>query len=190
MDLKAVMTDLEPLLSLIGSICLVAGTVFVVVQLRMNAKQAASSTAFDLIGKVTDATFPVRRHLLYEVSERHASGDWTGFDRSLEDFEVRSFANIYEQLGILVRKGMIDLADVMEALSAQVMADWHTFQPIRAHIMEQAGRAFPALATDKPGIDRIYWPNFMWLASQNAEWVMQQVTGASDTSSPGQAMPG
>ncbi len=57
MDLQAVMTDLEPLLSLIGSICLVAGTVFVVVQLRMNAKQAASSTAFDLIGKVTDATF-------------------------------------------------------------------------------------------------------------------------------------
>ena len=81
MDLKAVMTDLEPLLSLIGSICLVAGTVFVVVQLRMNAKQAASSTAFDLISKVTDATFPVRRHLVVGIPERRV-GDAAG-DRCL-----------------------------------------------------------------------------------------------------------
>ena len=53
------------------------------------------------------------------------------------------------------------LDDVMEAMSAQVMSDWHTFGPIRAHIMEQAGRAFPALATGKPGIDRIHWPNLL-----------------------------
>ncbi len=35
------LTDLEPLLGLIGSICVIAGTVFVVIQLRMNARQAA-----------------------------------------------------------------------------------------------------------------------------------------------------
>ena len=171
-----VLTDLQPWLSLIGSISVVAGTIFVVIQLRINARQAASRTAFDLVGKVTDPSFPVRRHRLYEVAAKHASGNWSGFDHSLDDFEVRSFANIYEQLGLLVRKGVVDLPDVMEALSAQVMADWHTFQPIRSHIIEQSGKAFPTLAADRAGIDRIFWPNFHWLATQNAEWVQRRVT--------------
>jgi hypothetical protein len=175
-DLRAVITDLEPLLSLVGSVCVIAGTIFVVIQLRMNARQAASTTAFDLIAKVTDPSFPVRRHRLYDVAARYPADGWVGFDRSLDDFEVRSFANIYEQLGVLVRKGMVELPDVMEALSAQILADWHTFQPIRAHIMEQAAKAFPALATDRPGIDRIYWPNFAWLATRNGEWVQEQLT--------------
>lgn len=170
------LTELQPLLSLIGSVCVIAGTVFVVIQLRINARQAASRTAFDLIGKITDPSFPVRRHLMYEVAAKHSSGNWEGFDRSLEDFEVRSFANLYEQLGLLVRKGVVNLPDVMEALSAQIMADWHTFQPIRAHVIERSAQAFPALAADQAGIDRIFWPNFNWLATQNAEWVQQRVT--------------
>jgi hypothetical protein len=108
---------------------------------------------------------------LYQVSAQHAGGDWTGFDRSLDDFEVRSFANLYEQLGLLVRKGVIDLNDVMEGMSAQIMADWQTFQPIRAHIIEQSGRAFPALEASQAGIDAIFWPHFGWLAEQNKKWV-------------------
>jgi hypothetical protein len=114
--------------------------------------------------------------LLYEMSAKHASSDWAGYDRSLEDFEVRSYANIYEQLGLLVRRGLVDLGDVMEALSAQVMADWFTFEPIRTHIMEISGARFAAVATDQPGIDNVYWPNFMWLAARNVEWVQQQAT--------------
>ena len=170
------LTDIQPLLTFIGSLSVIAGTVFVVVQLRINARQAAARTAFDLIGRITDPSFPVRRHLLYEVAAKHSSGNWDGFDHSLEDFEVRSFANIYEQLALLVRKGVVDLPDVMEALSAQVLADWLTFQPIRRHIMDEGGKAFPELGTDRPGIDNIYWPNFQWLAAQNTEWVKRQVT--------------
>ena len=144
MDLKAVLTDLEPLLSLIGSICVIAGTVFVVIQLRMNAKQSASGTAFDLIGRVTDPSFPVRRHLLYEVAAKYASGDWTGFDRSLEDFEVRGYANIYEQLGLLVRRGLVDLDDVMEAVA-------HLLDPgqrVKIDITSLAGEAAGSIDLD------------------------------------------
>jgi hypothetical protein len=141
-----------------------------------ECEQAASSTAFELIGKVTDPSFPARRHRLYEVAAKHASGDWTDFDRSLDDFEVRGYANIYEQLGLLVQRGLVDLTDVMEAMSAQIMADWHTFEPIRTHIMDQAGRGFPGMTTDQPGIDRVYWPHFRWLAARNAEWVQRQAT--------------
>jgi hypothetical protein len=46
---------------------------------------------------------------------------------------VRNFANVYEQLGLLARKDVVDLQDVLDALSAQPMADWNTFQPIRLH---------------------------------------------------------
>lgn len=176
MDLPSTLADVESFLRRISSIAVIAGTVLVVLQLRLNAKQARSRNAFDLIGKVIDPTFPVRRHLLYEVAAKHGRGDWTGFDRSLEDFQVRNFANIYEQLGLLVKKGVIDLQDVMEALSAQPMADWQTFQPIRKHIIEESGRALPALATDQAGLDSIYWPNFKWLAEESAKWVRERAS--------------
>ena len=176
------MTDIEFILRIISSITVVAGTFLVVLQLRVNAKQARARTAFDLIGKVIDPSFPVRRHLLYEVAEKHAQGNWTGFDRSLEDFEVRNFANIYEQLGLLVRKRVVDLQDVLEALSAQPMADWITFQPIRMHIMEEAAKAFPALTADQPGLESIYWPNFRWLAEESRKWTLHRATGAASPS--------
>ena len=164
------MADIERILPFISPIAVIAGTILVVLQLRVNAKQARARTAFDLIGRVIDPSFPVRRHLLYEQAAKHSDGNWTDFDRSLEDFEIRSFANIYEQLGLLVRKGVVDLQDVLDALSAQPMADWHVFEPIRMHIIEEAARAFPALAKNQPGLESIYWPNFRWLAEESQKW--------------------
>ena len=75
------MTEIESILRAIGAIAVIAGTILVVLQLRVNAKHARSRNAFDLTPKVIDPSFPHRRHLLYEVAERHADGDWTGFDR-------------------------------------------------------------------------------------------------------------
>lgn len=160
---------------IIGAVAVTVGTVLVVLQLRVNAKQARARNAFDLIGKVIDPSFPARRHLLYEVAAKHEGGDWAGFDRSLEDFEVRNFANVYEQLGLLVQKGVVDLADVLDALSAQPMADWNTFEPIREHIMGEAANAFPALAADVPGVESIYWPHFKWLAEESRKWTLSRV---------------
>lgn len=170
------MTDIPSVLRTIGSSAVIVGTVLVVLQLRVNARMARSRNAFDLIGKVVDPSFAVRRHLLHEVARKHAAGDWTGFHNSLEDFQVRNFANVYEQLGLLVKKGVIDLQDVLDALSAQPMVDWSTFQPIRKFIMEQAAREFPALAADKPGVEAIYWPNFKWLAEESQKWTMHRAT--------------
>ena len=176
------MPQIISILQIISPFTVIAGTILVVLQLRVNAKQARARNAFDLIGKIIDPSFPHRRHLLYEVAEIHAGGNWNGFDRSLEDFEVRNFANVYEQLGLLVKKGVVDLQDVLDALSAQPMADWDTFKPIRKHIMQEAARAFPTLASDQPGLDAIYWPNFAWLAEECRKWTLSR---ASATSSPG-----
>jgi len=159
----------------------IAGTVLVVLQLRVNAKNVRSRNAFDLVAKVIDPSFPRRRHLLYEIAEKHASGDWTGFDRSLQDFEVRNFANIYEQLGLLARRGVVDLEDVLDALSAQPMGDWNTFEPIRTHIMQETGKAFPALAGNEPGLEAIFWPNFKWLAAESRKWTLQRASASATT---------
>jgi hypothetical protein len=86
------MTEIESILRAIGLIAVIAGTVLVVLKLRVHAKNVRSRNAFDLIAKVIDPSFPHRRHLLYEVAETRAGGNWTGFDRSLQDFEVRNFA--------------------------------------------------------------------------------------------------
>jgi len=172
-------TDLESVLRTISSIAVIAGTIFVVLQLRLNAKMVRSRNAFDLISKVVDPSFPARRHRLYEVSARHAGGDWAGFDRSLDDFEVRNFASIYEQIGLLARSGVVDLQDVMKALSAQPTADWAMFLPIRDHIAHYAAHAFPGLVPSDPaGIDAVYWPSFKWLAEENRKWVAAQAAGS------------
>lgn len=164
------MAELESIFRIISPIAVITGTILVVLQLRVNAKQARARTAFDLIGKVIDPSFPARRHMLYRVAAERSDGDWTGFDRSIEDFEVRNFANIYEQLGLLVKKGVVDLEDVLDALSAQPLADWQVFEPIRLHVMEEASRAFPALAGNQAGLDAIYWSNFKWLAEESRKW--------------------
>ena len=171
------MTEIESILRTIGALAVIVGTILVVLQLRVNAKHARSRNAFDLIARVIDPSFPHRRHLLYETAARHADGDWTGFDRSPQDFEVRNFANIYEQLGLLARKGVVDLEDVLDALSAQPMADWNTFEPIRAHIMQASGRAFPAMADGQPGLEAIFWPNFKWLAEESRKWTLRRASG-------------
>ena len=173
------MAEIEPIFRTIGAIAVIAGTILVVLQLRVNAKNVMSRNAFDLVAKVIDPSFPRRRHLLYEVAEKHTGGDWTGFDRSLQDFEVRNFANIYEQLGLLARRGVVDLQDVLEALSAQPMADWNTFEPIRTHIMQEASKAFPALAENQPALDAIYWPNFRWLAAESRKWTLQRASAGT-----------
>jgi len=162
----------------------IAGTILVVLQLRVNAKNVRSRNAFDLITKVIDPSFAQRRHRLYEVAQKRADGDWSGFDRSLDDFEVRNFANIYEQLGLLARRGVIDLRDLLDALSAQPFADWVAFQPIRTHIIEEAGKAFPALDKNQPGLDVIYWPNFRWLGDESRKWTLDRLAAGASVSRP------
>jgi len=183
-------TGIETFLSAISSIAVIAGAIFVVFQLRQNAKQIKqqektleamsaanrSNDAFQLISKVVDPSFPARRHRLHAISKKYSGGDWSGFEDSIDDFEVRNFANIYEQLGLLVKKGVIDREDVMDALSGQIMDDWITFAPIRRHVMEDVGRANPLLAVDQPGIDAIFWPNFMWLAEENQKWIREKLS--------------
>ena len=96
---------MSEILRTVSAFAVIAGTVLVVLQVRVHARNANSRNAFDLIARVIDPSFARRRHQLYEVAENRVGGDWAGYDRSVQDFEVRNFANIYEQLGLLRSKG-------------------------------------------------------------------------------------
>jgi hypothetical protein len=67
------MTEIESILRTIGAIAVIAGTILVVLQLRVNARHARSRNAFDLTAKVIDPSFAHRRHLLCEVAEKPAA---------------------------------------------------------------------------------------------------------------------
>jgi hypothetical protein len=49
--------------------------------------------------------------------------------------------------------------------------------------MQEAGKAFPALADNKPGLDAIYWPNFKWLAEESRKWTLQRASPSADVAS-------
>ena len=80
--------------------------------------------------------------------------------------------------------GLVDVEDVPNALSAQPMADWIAFEPIRAHIMQEAAKASSAPVDNQPGLDAIYWPNFKWLAEGSRKWTLQRASAGARTPPP------
>jgi hypothetical protein len=128
--------DLITWLSAISSLAVILGVAFVVLQLRQNARlleatlrQQRSDVTLGLIERVTDESFPRRRHHMYETLRRFKETGWTGAFESLEDFEVRDFAQIYELIGVMSNQGLIDTDVVAEVLQFTVVQDWETFQP-------------------------------------------------------------
>ena len=54
----------------------------------------------------------------------------------------------------------------------------------RAHIIDEAGKAFPALKDNQPGLDAIYWPNFGWLAEESRKWTLQRASDGTGWKPP------
>ena len=87
------------ILSAISSAAVVAGAIFIVFQLRQNARlieatlaQNRNDAAFRIVERLTHESTAQRRKQLQDASDRRASGKWDGFYGSLEDYEIRSFA--------------------------------------------------------------------------------------------------
>jgi len=156
-DLSSVTT----VLSAISSVSVVAGAVFIVFQLRQNSKLIRASVQENkatmlvaLIDKLTNESFARRRKLMYDTVKKYAAVNWTGFDDSLEDFEVRNFAYTYALIGQLVKEGVVDLSTVSNALQFLVVLDWEVFSPVADHMKERFGLKFDPFG------------NFQWLADE------------------------
>jgi len=148
-------------LSAVSSVAVVAGAIFVVFQLRQNAKlieatlqenKATSSIA--LLERLTDESFARRRKAMHDTVRKYSARNWEGFDDSIDDFEARNFAYIYELIGQLARERVIDPSVVRNALQYLVIVDWEIFAPLEKHLMERYEvKVNP-------------WSNFRWLAEE------------------------
>ncbi len=148
-------------LSAISSIAIILGAVFVVFQLRQNARliktasfETKSNMSFSVLEKITEESFARRRKNMHDSVKKFSQVNWEGFDDSLEDYEARNFGYIYELIGELVKEEIIDLTIAIHSLRYLVVIDWQTFEPLVKHIM------------DRYKVPVNPYENFEWLATE------------------------
>jgi hypothetical protein len=150
-------------------VAVVAGAIFVVFQLRQNAKlinatiqESKSSIAFSMLEKIIDDSFVRRRKNVYDSVKKYGERNWEGFIGTMDDFEARNYAYMFELFGQLVKDGIVDLQTVMKALKYIVVYDWRTMEPMIRYLNGQYGlKANP-------------WGNFEWLAKETEKYLKLQ----------------
>jgi len=155
-------------LSALSSVAVVLGAIFVVFQLRQNARliktanfDTKAEMSFSVLEKITEESFARRRKNMHDSIKKYSQINWDGFDDSLEDFEARNFGYIYELIGELVKEGIIDLTIAVHSLRYLVVFDWDRFQPLVKHIM------------DRFKVPNNPYENFEWLANQTKKFLQE-----------------
>ena len=158
------LSDVITVLSASSSIAVILGAIFIVFQMRQNArlieatlKEERSNVALSLLERITDESFPRRRRRMFEILERFKATNWAGAFESADDLEVRNFAYLYELTGLMVENGLVDLELVLDTLQYLVVRDWQIFAPHAAFIKSKYDVSFDA------------WGRFEWLAAQAKE---------------------
>jgi hypothetical protein len=151
-------------LSAISSLAVILGAVFVVFQLRQNARlielgsrETKSTISLALLEKITDESFALRRKKMHDNIKKYNDLGWNDFDDSLEDFEARNFAYIYEIIGQLTRDNLVDARVIINALQYLVVTDWQAFKPLSDHLMKRYNLKVNP------------WGSFEWLAEQTSK---------------------
>jgi hypothetical protein len=158
------LSEITFILGAISSAAVIAGAIFIVFQLRQNAKlieatlaQNRNDAAFNILDRLTQEGAARRRKQLHDISQTRTRNGWDGYFGSLEDFEIRSFAYQYELIGQFVREGIVDLDLVTHMMSYGIVADWLAFRPIAEHLNSR----FEAKTSP--------WIHFQWLADKCRE---------------------
>lgn len=162
-------------LSALSSIAVVLGAIFVIFQLRQNARliktanlETKANMSFSVLEKITDESFARRRKNMHDAVKKFRQVDWQGFDDSLEDFEARNFGYIYELIGELVKEGLIDQTIAVHSLRYLVISDWQVFEPLVKHLQERY----------KVPVNP--YENFEWLAQETRK-VLEESGKLGDT---------
>jgi len=172
-DLAAITADL----SAVSSIAIILGAVFVIFQLRQNARlirtanfETKANMSFSVLETITEESFARRRKNMHDAIKKYSQINWEGFDDSLEDFEARNFGYIYELIGELVREGIIDFTIAIHSLRYLLVFDWQRFEPLVKHLMERY----------KVPVNP--YENFEWLAHETRKYL--ENLGMIDTGHP------
>jgi len=161
------LADILQALNAVSALAVLSGVIFVVFQLRQNAKlikasneqvqasiaQNKASVATSVVERFTDDSFSVRRKTVRDIVKRYRDANWEGFIDSAEDFEVRAFASYYDFTAYLAREGIIDMQFVKNVLGYRVTFDWEIFAPVAELYRKQWGKKY-------------IWVNFEWLAGE------------------------
>ena len=161
-DLSSIVTGL----SAISSIAVVAGAVFIIFQLRQNAKlinatlqENKSNVAFTMLERIIDDSFVRRRKNVYDTAKKYGENNWEGFIGTFEDFEARNYAYMYELFGQLVKDGLVDKETMMKALKYIIVYDWKTLEPMIRYLNKAYDLKYNP------------WGNFEWLADETEKYL-------------------
>jgi hypothetical protein len=176
------LSQLALTLSAISSVAVVAGAIFVIFQLRQNAKlinatiqETKAGIAFSMIERIIDDDFVRRRKHMYDTVEKYGKNNWEGFVDSMDDLEARNYAYMYELFGQMVKDGIVEKETVMNALKWIVVIDWRKMEPMIAFLnKEYRLKGNP-------------WGNFEWLAKETERYLDQQGLGRGEP--PGEGQP-
>jgi len=166
-------SDVVTVLSASSSIAVILGAIFIVLQMRQNARlieatlrEEQSNVALSLLERITDESFPRRRKRMYDILQRFKATNWADAFETEEDFEIRNFAYLYELIGLMVENGLVDLELVLDTLQYLVVRDWQVFEPHAKYVTSQYKVAFDA------------WGRFEWLAAKAKEHLEREHAGA------------
>jgi len=168
------LADVVQVLNAVSAVAVLFGVVFVVFQLRQNARlikasneqvqasflQNKSSVATSLVERFTDDSFTVRRKTVRDIIKKYRSANWEGFADSAEDFEVRAFGSYYEFTAYLAREGIIDMQLVQRVLGHRITFDWEVFAPVAEYQRKTQGKKY-------------IFANFEWLSKQTEKYVAE-----------------
>jgi hypothetical protein len=178
-------SQLALLLSSVSSVAVVAGAIFVVFQLRQNGRlinatiqETKAGIAFSMLERIIDDSFVRRRKNVYDSMKKYGEKNWEGFIGTMDDFEARNYAYMFELFGQLVKDGVVDLKTVMNALKYIVVYDWRTMQPMINYLNGVYG------LKDNP------WGNFEWLAKETERYLGITAQGVSTGPASPQPRPG
>ncbi len=138
------LAEIQIWVSIAASLALVASVIILAYNVRASRLDARRNLAFSMMEQLTSAGFAGRRWNMHRSVEAGTTSGWKGFDKSLGDFESRSFAYQYELIGQMVESGTLDYALVRDFLQYTVVADWNAFEPLDSHLKElYPGRPSP-----------------------------------------------
>ena len=144
-DLSALVQDLDVL----SATAVIAGVIFVVFQLRQNAKlieasdrqietanmqveaiiqQNRQQVILSTVDRFTDDAFNEKRKRVREIVKKYDANNWKGYLESEDDYEVRGFIAHYESTGYLAKIGIVDVKMMQEAMGV-VIYDWAALEP-------------------------------------------------------------
>lgn len=160
------LSQISLVLSAVSALAVVAGAVFVVFQLRQNAKLIGatvqsnkSAIAFSILERIIDDSFVRRRKNAYDTVAKYQPKNWEGFLGTMEDLEARNYAYMFELLGQLVKDGIIELQTVMNALKYMVVNDWKVMEPMIRYLNREYN------------VKLSPWANFEWLANETEKYL-------------------